>query len=341
MPDAPGVEEPRRIPELHESSRAAAESEDVRALDEERPVFGEELLERREVDERGVELDLPEIGIERGVEGEVRRHAVLQVHAAAPEIVVGPVVGVAQVLRRLVRPAGHAVGEQLEPPRRGNVVQADQVSEPGHEPALRLADERPHREFVLAEDRADEADPPHLLARAREAELGKRNPVLGAPAARVHAGRYFPHRVPRLIGEISVVAELQVRLDAERRDVEAKGGAVVVVAVDQDAEVVALGERVPPSQVAGDPGGLAIEQSHADVQRRGVVQDAHFRGFGDEVASVGVALTQVGHRHRQRPDRVVEPAVEVGGMGHPHGGDRGRHAVGVPQTRGVGDRLLQ
>ena len=50
----------------------SALSEQVRALEKERPALVEENLIRREVDDRGVALDLPEIRVERDIEREVR-----------------------------------------------------------------------------------------------------------------------------------------------------------------------------------------------------------------------------------------------------------------------------
>src|SRR3712207_7000560 len=54
-----------------------------RSFDEERPPLLEERLERGEVELRRVRLDLPEVGVDRRVEREVRREAVLDVESRA------------------------------------------------------------------------------------------------------------------------------------------------------------------------------------------------------------------------------------------------------------------
>ena len=337
VPDAARVEELRRVAELDEASRPASEPEDVRPLDEEGPVLGQELLERRQVHERGVDLDLAEVGVHRRVQGEVGGHAVLEVQPRAPEIVARFVEGIRGVTGLPEGAAPHAVGEELEPLRRRDVAQPGQVSEARHEPAFRLPDERPHGEFVLAQNGPHEADAPDLVRGAREAQLRERDTVLGRPAERVHAGGDLPHGIPRVVGEVAVVAELEIVLHPQRIDVEPEGGAMVVVGVDEDAEVVALGEGIAAAQVVGDLAGLAVEQPHADVQRLVVVEHAHGGGLGDEVPFLRVALAQVGDGRGEHPHGVVQPAVDHRGSADAHRGDRGgNEPVGMTQLCGVG-----
>ena len=112
---------------------------------------------------------------------------------------------------------------------------------------------------------------------------------------------------------------------------------MVVVAVEQHPEVVALGEGVPAPELARDAGGLPVEQPRADVQRVPVVHDSHFRGLRDGFPFLRVALAQVGERRGRLPRRVVEATVEDGGAGHADSDDRrGNQAVGVAQHGGVG-----
>src|SRR5258707_264848 len=56
-------------------------SEDVDALEEERPLLGKEELEGAEVEEHLIGLDLAEVGIEREVERERRRQPELEIGA--------------------------------------------------------------------------------------------------------------------------------------------------------------------------------------------------------------------------------------------------------------------
>ena len=57
------------------------EPKDPRALDEERPPFLEERLEDGEVEHRRIRFHLPEVGVHRAIERQVRRETVLQVRA--------------------------------------------------------------------------------------------------------------------------------------------------------------------------------------------------------------------------------------------------------------------
>ena len=211
------------------------------------------------------------------------------------------------------------------------------MGEAGDEPALGLADERPETELVLAQDRAHEAHAPHLLGRARKPQLRKRNPQLRRPAERIDRGGDFPDRVPGIIGEVAVVAEHEVVLDPQRVHVEAEGAAVVVVAVEQHPEVVALRGRVAAPQLARDARGLPIVQPRPDVEGVPVVDHPHLGGLGDRFPLLRVALAEVGEGDRRAPRGVVEATVEDRGAVHPHGDDRrGHQAVGVAQHRGVG-----
>src|SRR5207245_2042474 len=163
--DAPRVEELRRTPEAREAATVPAEAENVGPLDEERPMFRQELLERREVHEGGVDLYLAEVRIERRIDREVRSDAVLHVEAGAAEVAAAGVERIAGHHRIVVRAARDGIGQQLEPPRLGDVMEAYQMGEAGHKAALGLADERKQRELVLALDQAHESHAPYLDAR--------------------------------------------------------------------------------------------------------------------------------------------------------------------------------
>ena len=83
-PDPPGVEEDRlgavEAPEIVRAG-AAEVAEDVRPLDEERALLLEERLERGQVDDRRIDFDLAEVGIDRAVERQVAADPVLEVDA--------------------------------------------------------------------------------------------------------------------------------------------------------------------------------------------------------------------------------------------------------------------
>ena len=93
--DPPGIEELRAASCAVAASASTAsaslvrspELEHLAARDEEGPILTEERLERGEVHDRGVDLYLSEVGIHRGVQGEIRREPVLEVQTAVGEVV--------------------------------------------------------------------------------------------------------------------------------------------------------------------------------------------------------------------------------------------------------------
>ena len=97
-------------------SRAAAAElpEDLRPLDEERALLLVEGLEGREVDDGRIHFDLPEVGIDGGVERQAAAHAPLEVQAGAGECPRTVVERIARVGRRNELAARHGVGQQLE-----------------------------------------------------------------------------------------------------------------------------------------------------------------------------------------------------------------------------------
>src|SRR5207249_414623 len=92
--DAARVEVLGSVGELREPPSVAPEAEDLSSLDEEGPPLLELYLEGGEVDDRGIELDLPEIGVDGRVEREVRADAVLEIGTHAAEIRAPSVEGV-------------------------------------------------------------------------------------------------------------------------------------------------------------------------------------------------------------------------------------------------------
>jgi len=80
--DAPRVEQTLTRSAVVHGAAIHVEPKDPRALNEEWPPFLEECLEDAEVQHCWIRFDLPEIGVDRGIEREVRREPVLQVGAA-------------------------------------------------------------------------------------------------------------------------------------------------------------------------------------------------------------------------------------------------------------------
>src|SRR6185437_7303158 len=162
-----------------------AEVEDVRAFHEEGPMLGQELLERREVHERRVELSLSEIRVDGGVEGQEGADAVFQIEACVPRIRTGLREGIADGALGLEGPRPRRVGKQLEAPGRRNILEAAEVREARHESVFRLSDEGKQVELVLPENGADEADTPDLVGGAGKAQLRERDLFFSRPSERV------------------------------------------------------------------------------------------------------------------------------------------------------------
>src|SRR5207244_8272946 len=104
--------------------------------------------------------------------------------------------------------------------------------------AFLLGDERRHRVFIAASDDALELHAPRLHAVAREAQLAERNAILRGPAAGVHGRRDCPYGIPRVV--VLVDGLHFVATHAEWIDVEAERRAMVVVAVEHDAEPIGI-----------------------------------------------------------------------------------------------------
>src|SRR5690606_20324966 len=190
---------------------AAAEVEDVAALDEERALLVELRLERREVDDRGVDLDLAEVRVERRVQRHVRREPVLEVEPERGEVVgaiavrVGERRAIARRHRRVLR-ARDAVRQQLEPAAAVDAADAGEVAVARDAAALAPGREGEDGLLLPSCDGALELDAPELLLASAEPELAERNPQLDAPAVRRDGGPGLPHGVPGLVALVLVPA---------------------------------------------------------------------------------------------------------------------------------------
>src|SRR5439155_9036741 len=181
-PDAPRIQVQRQVAEVDHAAAAAPEVEDLRALDEERPVLREELFEGREVHERLVNLHLPEVGVHRRVERLAGAHAVLQIRAHTALVRARRLKGVAAHRRLAVRPGPDGVGQDLDVFAGLEAREPDQAGEAGGHAVLGPGHERKERQLVLALNPADEAHAPYLRLGPGEAQLWERNADFGRPA---------------------------------------------------------------------------------------------------------------------------------------------------------------
>src|SRR5690606_19775107 len=154
---------------------ATAEVEDVAALDEERALLVELRLERREVDDRGVDLDLAEVRIERRVQRQVRREPVLEVEPERGEVVGAVAVRVGE-RRAVVAGSGRVLGardavrQQLEAAAAVDAADAREVAVARDAAALAPGREGEDGLLLPARDGPLELHAPHLLGRSGEAE---------------------------------------------------------------------------------------------------------------------------------------------------------------------------
>src|ERR1700694_6050494 len=107
-------------------SRRVGEAEDVESLDEERPLLRIESLELREVDDRGIDFHLSEVGIECAGERETRSHPVLEIDAAVgAHLALADQWIVSEPAANICPP--HGVRHDLERPSAVDAFESDQI----------------------------------------------------------------------------------------------------------------------------------------------------------------------------------------------------------------------
>ena len=171
-PDPAAVEKlrPRPVESPEVALAPVAEIEDGRAFDEERPLLVEEGLPVTQVHDRGIHFNLTEVGIDGGVQREVRAEPDLGVRAGA-RVEFGAVIERIPGGRMREGRAARHVRHDLAAPRRFDPLDSHEIGEAGHEAAAiarRIDDEV---ELVLPGDVAAEIDAPHVLALSHEAQL--------------------------------------------------------------------------------------------------------------------------------------------------------------------------
>ena len=89
--------------------------------------------------------------------------------------------------------------------------------------------------------------------------------------------------------------------------------------VQVDDEGVGLDDDVAAGDLTDDGRGLAIEEAGADVQCLVVVGDPHQRRLAGRVAFDRIPLQEVARGLGDRPDRIVQAAVDDGRIDGPAG----------------------
>ena len=255
-PDTPAVKEARTGPvESPEIALAAeAELENGRTLDKKRPPLVEECLAVAQVHHGGIDFNLAEIGVDGGVEGQIRAQADFRV-GAEPRVERRSVVERIAESVRCKCGAGRRVGHDLEPPRRLDALDPYQIRKARHEAPAIPRRVRDVVELVFARDVAPEIDPPHVLAALDEPQLGVGDPQLGGPPPRIPRHLTLPDAVPRVVVPV-VVEERAVIERAGRIDPEVEAAALVVIGIDVDLEAVGIGALIAPCQARDDRVGM-------------------------------------------------------------------------------------
>src|SRR6185436_17870814 len=126
-----------------------------------------------------------------------------------------------------------------------------------------------------------------------------------------------PGRRRRLAGELdsttfALVYDLRVVLDRRRRGREHEPVLTVVIGIEENAEVVALGDVAVADLGAGNDGaGFIVVEPGAHVHRFTVGDDANFGALGDRLAFVQLALDESGDRSGFAPDRIGQASVDL------------------------------
>ncbi len=303
--------DPARIEHLAVVER---EVEGARSLDEERAALIEKRLERGQVHDRWVGLDLSEVGVHRARQGEARRQPV-------PEVQTGGAGGRRRFQQRIApgRLSGELrqrVGHHLESFGRRQHRQAGQLAERRHEPGGRPRQERPARGFLQAADLADHGKPEPRARDGREAQLRERNVELGGPSGGIARHAHRPDGVPAAVAA-RIVEPVAILLHARRVDGEFVRGAAIVVRVDEYAEPVARRIVVAARQKGDDSVRLGVVRADLHVQRRRVERHAKLGALARRGALARLALDECGDRAGGAPDRIGQRTA----------GRRGRDAL--------------
>jgi hypothetical protein len=112
---------------------------------------------------------------------------------------------------------------------------------------------------------------------------------------------------------LALLHDLAVILDGRRGRGEDEAILAVEVRVEDDREIIAVGERdVADLFTRHDASGLAVVEPRADVERVAIREDAYFGAFRDGRAFLELTLDETRERLGGLPDVVIEASIDDG-----------------------------
>ena len=299
--DAPRVEQ-ARLPGNARDARAGG-LEDLDALQEEGPALAVAGLKDGQVEHRRVALDLAEVRVDGGIEGDVGGQAVAQVQAGG-----GGQIVLAAAVSHGQDAAAQGEGQDLETAPRLDPLDPLEVTEARGVAGDAPGGEAPFRPLGPAADLAEDVDPPGLVLAEAQGVVGDLQ--LHAPAVRPHRRGGLGHTVPAVV-EVVVVVDDPVADPARGADVEPDAGLMVVVGVEVDLEKIALARFVASRQGGGDAVGSVVADG-GDVESVVVVGHLEGRAQRRRLAVVRIALGEALVQRGVLPDLVVDDSVKAG-----------------------------
>ena len=288
-----GSADPPRINQVEArdiAAEVAAESagrEILRVRDEEWTLLAKGRLEDGQVDDRGIYLHLPEIRIDCRVEREIRCEVHLEVPAGAIDHLVGRVIGITGP-HAFELAARRRVWDDLDLARLRVELDSFEGAEISGTTVFVVPPECPHVLLVAAIDFAPDLHSPHLVGRARKAQLGEGNSKFGGPTQRIDFAGTLPNRIVRWI------SVLMVAFHAIGIELEPVATVLVAEGVEHECNAVrrqviaAVHDLVAPRQRRTNTlGAERVVHAGADVEGACIVKDADIGFLTGRLAFVG------------------------------------------------------
>src|SRR6266850_3294239 len=144
-------------------SAEVGEAKELPPFDEERAFFGKECLERSEIDDGWIYLDLTEIRVHRCAHRHAAREPIFQVDTGGSEVILPVTKGISGRNLEIFR-AGAYVWSQLQAARRRKLAQSDEVPVPRHATNFLFWREREEILLLLVPPVSLELDSPHSIS---------------------------------------------------------------------------------------------------------------------------------------------------------------------------------